>query len=92
MEKEIKDMKMTKGQIAIWASVIGSIVVATIGGYFTFAGGNSNALAEETNERKKEDTEIKINVAILNESVGTIKSDVKEIKGYQQEILKRLPK
>lgn len=85
-------MKFTRGQIAVWATIGGSVVVAAISGYFTFLGGNSDALAEENRERKDADTEIKIEIATLKEAVDTTKGDVREIKGDIKELLKRTPK
>ena len=81
-----------KGGVSLGVLITGAVtLLATlIGSYFTFASGNSAALAEETNERKKEDTEIKVNVAVLMEAVTTTKNDIRDIKVETKEILRLL--
>lgn len=85
-------MKLTKGQIALWVTVIGGIITATIGGYFTFASGNSDALAEETKQRQGFDTAIIERVAVTETQYKNIEKRFDKVEVGIDELLKRTPK
>ena len=82
-------MKTPKGQVVIWATIIAGIITATIGGYFTFASGNSDALAEETNERKAVDLAIIERVAVTETEYKNIEKKVDVVSADVKELLKR---
>ena len=80
--------------LAIILPFAGAIVVALIGGYFGQSNRTDARVEVETNERREEDTKIKVNVAILQEAVTTIKKDIGDMKTdnakFQNEVLKLL--
>lgn len=85
-------MKFNKGQIAVWATIAGSVIVAIIGGYFGQSNRTDAALEVEKNDRISADTALIQRTAIVETKMDNVEKKVDEVRSDVKEILKRLPK